>query len=263
MDEEQLKAMAPLIGGGVVAGFIFLIMLGKMMFIVQPNEAHVLVYWGKVSRTVTDPGFNFAFPFGLTRQIVSTKLATFSTAVTTVVEKNGSPIQVSAVCVYRVADAAKALIDVQGYQYYVATQASTVLKSICARYPYESAHPQEPCLKKESDEIIAALTRQLQAQVVAGGIQIMLLRLNDLTYAPEIAQSMLLRQQAQAMVDARRTVVEGAVTTVRDGLNRLSASGVKLSPEASRRLASSLTLLLCAGERGEQHSTVVTRARHG
>lgn len=263
MDEEQLRAMAPLIGGGVVGGIIFLILLGKMMFIVQPNEAHVLVYWGKVSRTVTDPGFNFAFPFGLTRHIVSTKLCTFSTAVTTVVEKNGSPIQVSAVCVYRVTDAAKALIDVQGYQYYVATQASTVLKSICARYPYESVNPNEACLKKESDEIIASLTRQLQSQVVAGGIQIMLVRLNDLTYAPEIAQSMLLRQQAQAMVDARRTVVEGAVATVKDGLNRLASSGVKLSPEASRRLASSLTLLLCAGERGEQHSTVVTRQRHG
>ncbi|MFO0616681.1 MAG: SPFH domain-containing protein [Polyangiaceae bacterium] len=262
MDEEQFRQMGPLIGGGVFIGFILLIFIAKMMFIVQPNEAHVLVYWGKVSRTVTEPGFNFAFPFGLSRRIVSTKLCTFTTAVTTVVEKNGSPIQVSAVCVYRVADAAKALIDVQGYQYYVATQASTVLKSICAKYPYESANPSEACLKKESDEIIQALTRQLQAQVAAGGIQIMLVRLNDLTYAPEIAQSMLLRQQAQAMVDARRTVVEGAVTTVKDGLNRLAASGVKLSPEASKRLASSLTLLLCAGERGEQHSTVVTRARH-
>jgi regulator of protease activity HflC (stomatin/prohibitin superfamily) len=258
MDEDMMK----LVGGGVAGGLFLLIFIAKMIFIVNPNEAHVLVYWGRVSRTVTDPGFNIAFPIGLSRRIVSTKLTTFTTAVTTVVEKNRSPIQVSAVCVYRVADAAKALIDVQGYQYYVATQASTVLKSICSKYPYESANPNEPCLKKESDEIIQALTRQLQAQVSAGGIQIMLVRLNDLTYAPEIAQSMLLRQQAQALVDARRTVVEGAVTTVKDGLDRLAKAGVRLSPESSKRLASSLTLLLCAGERGEQHSTVVTRTRH-
>jgi len=252
---------APFIVFGVIGGLIFLSLLGKSMFIVNPNEAHVLVYWGRVRRTVDAPGFNFAFPFGLSRRVVSTKLSTFTTAITTVVEKHGSPIQVSAVCVYRVVDAAKALIDVQGYQYFVATQASTVLKAVCSHYPYEAESKDEACLKKESKEIIDALTQQLQAQVSNGGVQIILVRLNDLTYAPEIAQSMLLRQQAQAMVDARRTLVEGAVATVKDGLDRLAAAGVKLSPHHTRRLSASLMLLLCAGERTDQHSTVVTRAR--
>lgn len=245
-----------------IAGFFLLMMLKSAMFIVNPNEAHVLVYWGKVKRTATEPGFNIAFPIGLTRQVVSTTMTTFATPVTTVVEANGSPIQVSAVVVYRIVDAAKALLDVQGYQFFVATQASTVLKSVCSHYPYESKNPNQACLKKESDEILAALTRQLQGQVQNGGIQVMLVRLNDLTYAPEIAQSMLLRQQAQAMVDARRTVVDGAVATVKDGLDRLARAGLKLSPHSRQRLASSLTLLLCAGERGQEHSTVVTRSRH-
>ena len=250
----------PLIVVGSIFGFFVFIYFIKSMFIVNPNEAHVLVYWGKVKRTVDTPGFNFAFPVGLSRRVVSTKLNTFTTAVTTVVEKHGSPIQVSAVCVYRVVDAAKALIDVQGYQYYVATQASTVLKAVCSHYPYEAESKDEACLKKESKEIIDSLTQQLQSQVQNGGVQIILVRLNDLTYAPEIAQSMLLRQQAMAMVDARRTLVDGAVTTVKDGLDRLDAAGVKLSAETRRRLSASLALLLCAGER-EQHSTVVTRAR--
>jgi len=250
----------PLIVIGSIVGFFVFIYFIKSMFIVNPNEAHLLLYGGKVKRTVDTPGFNFAFPIGLSRRVVSTKLNTFTTAVTTVVEKHGSPIQVSAVCVYRVVDAAKALIDVQGFQYFVATQASTVLKAVCSHYPYEAESKDEPCLKKESKEIIDALTQQLQSQVQSGGMQIIMVRLNDLTYAPEIAQSMLLRQQAMAMVDARRTLVDGAVTTVKDGLDRLDAAGVKLSAETKKRLSASLALLLCAGER-EQHSTVVTRAR--
>jgi regulator of protease activity HflC (stomatin/prohibitin superfamily) len=247
---------------GGVGGLFFLIFVLRSMFVVNPNEAHVLVYWGRVRRTVTAPGFRFAFPWGLSRRVVSTKLVTFATPVTTVVESQGNPIQVSAVCVYRISDAAKALLDVQGYQSFVATQASTVLKSVCSRFPYESRSPTEPCLKKESDVILHALMQQLQAQVGNGGIEVVLVRLNDLTYAPEIAQSMLLRQQAQAMVDARRTVVDGAVATVKDGLDRLAQSGLRLSAARRQQLASSLTLLLCAGERGQEHSTVVSRARH-
>src|SRR5262249_1220912 len=175
-------------------------------------------------------------PAGISRRVVSTRDVAVSTPVTTVVDTHGSPIQVSAVVVYRVADAAKALIDVQGYQSYVLTQASTVVKTVCSRYPYESTNPNEPSLKKESRDIIDALGRTLQTQRTAGGVEILLVRMNDLTYAPEIAQSMLLRQQAQAMVDARRTLVEGAVATVKDGLERLEAAGLKLPPAQRARL---------------------------
>jgi regulator of protease activity HflC (stomatin/prohibitin superfamily) len=254
--------LGAILGVGAVVIFFALIAFASSTFIVRPREAHVLIYWGRVTRTVTEPGFNFAFPFGLSRRVVSTRIVAIATPVSTVVEAHGNPIQVSAVVVYQLVDAAKALIDVQGYQAFVATQASSVLKMVCSRFPYESQRPEAPSLKKESPEILRALTEQLQQQVWNGGVQILLVRLNDLTYAPEIAQSMLLRQQAQAMVDARRTLVEGAVTTVKDGLLRLEATGVRLSPSSRSWLAYNLTLLLCAGERGEQHSTVVTRARH-
>ena len=254
----------PIEGIAVLAGFgglIFLrILIGSCLFVVWPREAHVLMYWGRVARTVMTPGFHFASPFGLTRQVMSTRDIAFATPVTTVVETHGSPIQVSAVCVYRVVDPAKALIDVQGYQGFVQQQATTVLKAVCSRFPYEPHAPKEPSLKQESPEIIQALMQGLQAQVSHGGVQIVLLRLNDLTYSPEIAQSMLLRQQAQAMVDARKTLVEGAVQIVKDGLDRLDGAGLKLPTDRRLQLASSLTLLLCAGER-EQHSTVITRQR--
>jgi regulator of protease activity HflC (stomatin/prohibitin superfamily) len=252
----------PLVGGGFALLLVILIVFAASTFTVHPREAHVLLYWGRYVRTITDPGFYTANPFGLSRRVVSTRDVAVSTPITTVVEAHGSPIQVSAVVVYRVIDAAKALIDVQGYQAFVLTQASTVIKTVCSRFPYDSSDPAAPSLKKESHEIISALTQNLQHQVAGGGVEILLVRINDLTYAPEIAQSMLLRQQAQAMVDARRTLVEGAVATVKDGLERLEAAGLRLPPAQRARLASNLTLLLCAGERGEHHSTVVTRARH-
>ena len=257
-----MDEIGPIIGIAVGALFFLLIVFASISFTVGPREAHVLVYFGKYDRTITEPGLHFANPFGLSRRVISTRDVAFATPITTVVDARGNPIQVSAVCVYRVVDAAKALIDIQGYQAFVMTQASTVIKMVCSRFPYEGRMPEEPSLKKESPEIIDALTRQLQTQVWSGGVQILLVRLNDLTYAPEIAQSMLLRQQAQAMVDARRTLVEGAVATVKDGLERLEGAGLRLSPERRTQLASNLTLLLCAGERGEQHSTVISRQRH-
>jgi regulator of protease activity HflC (stomatin/prohibitin superfamily) len=241
--------IVPFFSLGITFFVLAIVVLASSAFVVQPREAHILLYWGKVARTVTQPGFNFAWPIGRSRRVVSTRDTGFATPVTTVVEAHGSPIQVSAVVVYRVVDAAKALIDVQGYQSFVMTQASSVLKMVCSHFPYES-RTGEPSLKQESPEIIAALTQQLQQQVWNGGLQILLVRLNDLTYAPEIAQSMLLRQQAQALVDARRTLVEGAVATSREALDRLDAAGLRLAPAARAQLAYNLTLLLCAGERG-------------
>jgi regulator of protease activity HflC (stomatin/prohibitin superfamily) len=240
--------LVPFFSLGIVFFVLAIFVIASSAFVVQPREAHIILYWGKVARTVTEPGFNFAWPIGRSRRVVSTRDTAFATPVTTVVEAHGSPIQVSAVVVYRVVDAAKALIDLQGYQSFVMTQASSVLKMVCSRFPYES-RTGEPSLKQESPEIIAALTQQLQQQVWNGGLQILLVRLNDLTYAPEIAQSMLLRQQAQALVDARRTLVEGAVSTSREALDRLDAAGLRLAPGARAQLAYNLTLLLCAGER--------------
>jgi regulator of protease activity HflC (stomatin/prohibitin superfamily) len=153
----------------------------------------------------------------------------------------------------------RAVLEVEDYAQFVATQVTTVLKAVCSKYPYESSDPGQPCLKHESDALVAALTEQLQAQVNPAGVSIALVHLNDLAYAPEIAQAMLLRQQAQALVDARRTLVEGAVSTVSEGIALLEQAQIHLSPSRRNHLISNLSLLLCAGERGEPLSTVVTR----
>src|SRR5580693_3208890 len=131
------ELLGPIIGIGFLALFVLLIVYAASTFTVRPREAHVMLYWGKYRRTITKPGFYSASPFGLSRNVVSTRDVAVPTPVTTVVDTHGSPIQVSAVVVYRVADAAKALIDVQGYQAYVLTQASTVVKTVCSRFPYE------------------------------------------------------------------------------------------------------------------------------
>jgi regulator of protease activity HflC (stomatin/prohibitin superfamily) len=231
-------------------------------FVVMPRQAHVLLYWGKYSRTIDAPGLHWVFPLGLDRRIIHLRDVVLQIPLTTVVEKHGNPIQVSAVATYRVKDPRRALIDVQGYQRYVQNQASAVLKTVCANYPYEARDPRQPCLKKESDEVLEALRASLQRGVENAGIEVMLVRLNDLTYAPEIAQSMLLRQQAQAMVDARRTLVEGAVHTTADALERLGKAGIGLSPALRMRLSTSLTLLLCAGDREGGHGSSARRTGH-
>jgi len=254
---EEVFGFALCLAGGV--GLFFLIMLRRCLFVLEPNQAAILLYWGKYKSTLQSPGFNFAQPIGLRRIDVSTRDHIISLPITTVVEASGNPVQVSAVCIYRVTDARKATLDIQNVHQFVQNQASAVLKAICSRYPYEAESSTQPSLKGESPELIQALQSELQSQVDIAGISIVLIRLNDLTYAPEIMQAMLLRQQAEAMVDARRTVVEGAVMTVREALDQLSESGIQLSPGNQTSLVTNLTLLLCAGDRGESHSTVVSR----
>jgi regulator of protease activity HflC (stomatin/prohibitin superfamily) len=259
-DFMGLLCVAAVIGGimFIPAWSFFL----RGFFVVEPRQAHVLLYWGKYRRTIDAPGLHWVFPLGLDRRVLHTRDVVLQIPLTTVVEKNGNPIQVSAVAIYRVKDPARALIDVQGYQRYVQNQASAVLKSVCANYPYEVRDPKQPCLKKESQEVLDALRANLQRGVDNAGIEVELVRLNDLTYAPEIAQSMLLRQQAQAMVDARRTLVEGAVHTTADALERLGKTGIVLAPNVKMRLSTSLTLLLCAGDR-ESHQAGGNTRRTG
>lgn len=253
MSEDDI--MGALCVLAVVAGILFVPAWSFFLrgfFVVEPRQAHVLLYWGKYRRTIDAPGLHWVFPLGLDRRVLHTRDVVLQIPLTTVVEKQGNPIQVSAVAIYRVSNPARALIDVQGYQRYVQNQASAVLKSVCANYPYEARDPKQPCLKKESQEVLDALRDHLQRGVDNAGIQVETVRLNDLTYAPEIAQSMLLRQQAQAMVDARRTLVEGAVHTTADALERMGKAGIQLATPTRMRLATSLTLLLCAGDR-ESH----------
>jgi regulator of protease activity HflC (stomatin/prohibitin superfamily) len=216
------------------------------IFVVQPRTQVVVLRWGKYRYTVSAEGVSYAFPLGRALHRITSSMVSVDLPKMTVLEANGSPIEVSGVCSYRVVDAAKALFEVENFNSYVGLLAMAVMKNVCAEYPYETP---DPCLRKENDVITSHLIRDLQALVAPAGIEILQMRINDLTYAPEIAQSMLLRQQAVAMVDARRTIVEGAVWTVCNAQERMRAAGLTMEPKVVESFAHNLMLVLCSGER--------------
>ena len=125
------------------------------------------------------------------------------------------------------------------------------MKRVSSQFPYESSDHSEPCLKIESDEVTAALVSELQEAVAPSGIRVLGVRLNDLTYAPEIAQAMLMRQQAMALIDARKTIVEGGVEIVKDAVEQLTDAGMQMSPIQTEKLVSNLLVVICSGERAQ------------
>jgi len=208
----------------------------------------VVLYFGKVSGKETEQGIRWQFPIGRELRRLSTRDTTLDIPITTVVEKSGNPIQISAVVVYRIQDVMKAAIDVADPHRFLADQAGAVVKRVASRFPYESPKHDEPCLRKESGQVSAELRAELQKAVQQAGLHVESVRLNDLTYAPEIAQAMLMRQQAMALVDARKTIVEGAVEIVKDAVVRLERSGFKLERSQLEQLISNLLVVICSGE---------------
>jgi regulator of protease activity HflC (stomatin/prohibitin superfamily) len=148
-----------------------------------------------------------------------------------------------------VEDTYKAALHVENYKEFIEDQAGAVVKRVAAQFPYETADAGRPCLKKESNEVTNAFISELQEAVQPAGITVLGVRLNDLTYAPEIAQSMLMRQQALALIDARKTIVEGAVEIVQDAISRLNQAGLEVKETQRDELVSNLLVVLCSGER--------------
>jgi regulator of protease activity HflC (stomatin/prohibitin superfamily) len=220
-------------------------------FIVNPREEMVVLRFGKYVGTVGREGIRWVHPVGRSLKRIPTRDITLHIDRATVVERNGSPILISAVVVYRVQDTRKAALDVENFNRFIEDQAGAVIKRVSALFPYESPGKTEPCLKSESDEVTRAYMSELQKAVDPAGIRVLNVRLNDLTYAPEIAQAMLMRQQAQALIDARKTIVEGAVSIVRDAIERLHAAGREVTPAQREVLISNLLVVLCSGEHAQ------------
>lgn len=231
-------------------------------FIINPREEIVVLRFGKFVTTLRNQGICWIHPVGRSLHRIPTRDMTLDIAVTTVLERNGNPIQISAVVVYRVEDTYKAALDVENYRTFIDDQAGAVIKRCSSQFPYESADHSEPCLKVENDEVTQSFIRELQEAVNAAGIRVIGVRLNDLTYAPEIAQSMLMRQQAMALIDARKTIVEGAVEIVRDAVDRLEKAELQMTHEERERLISNLLVVICSGERA-QPVLQVSSSAHG
>jgi len=235
----------------VIVSILFPPILLAGFIILGPRHEIVVLRFGKYVKTLKKQGICWIHPVGRQLHRISTQDDTLEIHGTTVVEKNGNPIQISAVVVYRVENTYKAAVDVQSYRSFLADQAGAVVKRVASRYPYESADDNIPCLKKESETVEAAFVEELQKAVNPAGIRVLNVRLNDLTYAPEIAQAMLMRQQALALIDARKTIVEGAVEIVQDAVGRLQAANLEVLPEHRDQLVSNLLVVLCSGERAQ------------
>lgn len=239
---------------------ILLMLLGTLVFpplllwgffVVSPREEIVVLRFGKHIATVRERGMRWIHPVGRELRRVSTRDTTLHIPVSTVVDKLGNPIQISAVVVYRVVDCIKATLDVEDHHKFISDQASAVVKGVAATFPYESPDADKPCLKKEDGIVTEALVRALQTAVMAAGIEVVSVKFNDLTYSPEIAQAMLMRQQALALIDARKTIVEGAVEIVRDAMERLNAAGFELENNQRDVLISNLLVVICSGENAQ------------
>lgn len=220
-------------------------------FIVNPREEVVVLRFGKFVTTLKRQGICWIHPVGRALHRIPTRDMTLDIHSTTVLERNGNPIQISAVVVYRVEDVYKAALDVENYRTFIEDQAGAVVKRCSSQFPYESADESEACLKVESDAVTESFVEELQKAVNPAGIRVLSVRLNDLTYAPEIAQAMLMRQQAMALIDARKTIVEGAVEIVRDAVDRLAAADLRMSDAERESLISNLLVVICSGERAQ------------
>ncbi len=214
-------------------------------FTVQPNEARVLVFLGRYTGSIRKEGFHFANPLAGKKR-VSLKIHNFTSDKLKVNDAMANPIEIAAVVVFRVVDSAQALFAVEDYKSFVAIQAETALRALASRYPYDAPEG-ERSLRESPEEMAEELKREVQARLEVAGVEVLEARLTHLAYAPEVAQAMLRRQQAKAVVAARRLIVEGAVGMVKEALKMLKSEGVvELDEERKAAMVNNLLVALVA-----------------
>jgi regulator of protease activity HflC (stomatin/prohibitin superfamily) len=249
-------AIATVIKGGndkqaamVIAGLFVLvtsaISLGGL-FVVNPGDAKALVLFGDYKGTVKSAGFWFANPF-LTKKRISLRVRNFETSKLKVNDHRANPIEIGAIVVWKVVETAEALFEVDDYQKYVAVQSESAVRAVATSYPYDSHSESEVSLSTHMAEVSKALQIALAERLSRAGVEIVEARISHLAYAPEIAQAMLRRQQATAIVAARFKIVEGAVGMVENALELLSHKKiVHLDEERKAQMVSNLLVVLCS-----------------
>ena len=236
----------------VVAGALVLAGLTA----VAPGQARVVALFGRYLGTVRINGLRWVNPFAK-RQRVSTRIRNHETATLKVNDADGNPIEMAAVVVWQVADTAKAVYAVEDAVAFVSTQAETAVRHIAGAYPYDARGQERLSLRDNAEEITSRLSAEIAERVAAAGVSVVESRVTRLSYAPEIAQVMLRRQQAEAVVDARRRLVEGAVGMVHLALEQLAEHDlVDLDEERKAAMVSNLLVVLC-GE-AEVHPVINT-----
>jgi regulator of protease activity HflC (stomatin/prohibitin superfamily) len=240
--------------GGVVAVAVVLWVaagLGLSGFtVVNPNEAKVVQFFGRYIGSVREAGFAWVGPLTAKRRI-SLRVRNFETQKLKVNDANGNPVEIAAVVVYRVVDTAKAAFSVDNYEAYIAIQSEAAVRHLATSYPYDAHDSGQPSLRAGA-EVAERMTAELRERTDLAGVEVVETRITHLAYAPEIAQAMLVRQQAAQVVAARTTIVEGAVGMVGLALGKLQEQGtVELDEERKAAMVSNLLVVLC-GDRATQ-----------
>lgn len=218
---------------------------------VQPGEARVVQLFGRYLGTLRRPGLWWVNPFTGRRRI-STRVRNHETAAMKVNDADGNPIEIAAVVVWQVEDTARAVFEVDDFVAFVGIQTETAVRHIATSYPYDAHGGSALSLRENAEDITAELSAEITARVASAGVSVIESRLTRLAYAPEIAQAMLRRQQAGAVVAARQTIVDGAVGMVDAALRRLERDGVvELDEERKATMVSNLLVVLC-GDRDPQ-----------
>ena len=216
------------------------------LFTVQPNEGKVLTLFGKYVGTVRESGLFWANPF-LTKKGVSLRVRNFETAKLKVNDNHSNPIEIGAVVVWKVVDTAEAVFEVDDYQHFVVMQSEAAVRALAQSYPYDAHGQSEVALSTHPAEVSTALQQAVSERLHKAGVEVIEARLSHLAYAPEIANAMLRRQQAAAIIAARSKIVEGAVGMVENALALIGDRGlVTLDGERKASMVSNLLVVLCS-----------------
>eukprot|EP00011_Vannellida_sp_DIVA3-517-6-12_P001570 CAMPEP_0114628078 /NCGR_PEP_ID=MMETSP0168-20121206/12630_1 /TAXON_ID=95228 ORGANISM="Vannella sp., Strain DIVA3 517/6/12" /NCGR_SAMPLE_ID=MMETSP0168 /ASSEMBLY_ACC=CAM_ASM_000044 /LENGTH=306 /DNA_ID=CAMNT_0001839439 /DNA_START=24 /DNA_END=941 /DNA_ORIENTATION=- len=258
-DDGRDPGSSPLASVLGLACFPFTALLSWMS--VDTNEEIIVLSFGQYAETARDPGLHFSNCFGREVYRCSTKKRSIELPKTTVIDSNGNPLIISAVIVYQFVNTKRAILEVENADGFVKSQAECALKQTLSHFPYES-HDGSPCLKTEAQQIGEHLSSKLQDKISQAGALAHSFQLKEISYAPEIASGMLKRQQAVAIIQARQTIVEGAVDIATHTLEKLSENGIQMKNKEKSHLVTNLLTVFCGeGDSGPQVSTASSYVR--
>ncbi|MDQ0225005.1 SPFH domain-containing protein [Metabacillus niabensis] len=223
---------------------IITVFLASGMTIVQPNKAVVVTFFGRYLGTIRENGLFLTVPLTVRRN-VSLRVRNFNSKKLKVNDVDGNPIEIAAVIVFKVVDSAKAVFDVDNYEEFVEIQSETAIRHVATKYPYDTFENVELTLRGNAEEVSNELARELQERLDVAGVKVIEARLTHLAYSTEIAQAMLQRQQATAIISARQKIVEGAVGMAQMAIKQLEQDGtIELDEERKMQMVNNLLVAI-------------------
>jgi regulator of protease activity HflC (stomatin/prohibitin superfamily) len=247
----QTTADTPFLIVGHIVVIVIEVFLMVGLFVVNPNEGRVMQLFGDYVGTVKQPGLRWANPF-YTKKRISLRVRNFESARLKVNDLEGNPIEIASVVVWRVVDTAEAVFEVDDYQNFVKVQSEAAVRNLATSYKYDAHEEDQISLRGNTAAVAEHLKKEIQDRLATAGVEVLEARISHLAYAPEIAQAMLQRQQAGAIIAARQRIVEGAVGMVQMALDMLSQREIlELDNERKAAMVSNLLVVLC-GERSTQ-----------